>query len=80
MKENVVLTLARSDAGQILDALNIRLESWQCTERYLLTGCVEDDYMINECSGPEEAGNMISSYEKIINSIAGQLDSSRTPH
>jgi hypothetical protein len=74
---NVSVTLPRNPFGQILDALHVRLESWEYTEQYLLNGAIDCDRTIEECSGAEEAREMISCYEKIIAAMAPQLRSSQ---
>jgi len=70
----VTVTLSRNQFGQILDALCCRLESWQETERYFLTGRTDSDSVINECGDAEEARNMIAVYEEILASMEEQLN------
>ena len=74
LNASVTVTLSRNDFGQILDALYCRLESWQETERYFLTGRTESDGVINDCRDAEEARSIVSVYEGIIASMEKQLD------
>ena len=74
MDENIVLTLPALAVGQILDALYIRLETWEYTEEYLNTGYVHEPYCIEECSNADEARRIADYYKNIIESIEKQAD------
>jgi len=74
MDENIVLTLPALAVGQILDALYIRLETWEYTEEYLNTGYVHEPYCIEECSNADEARRIADYYKDIIESIEKQAD------
>ena len=74
MDENIVLTLPALAVGQILDALYIRMETWEYTEEYLNTGYVHEPYCIEECSNADEARRIADYYKDIIESIEKQAD------
>jgi hypothetical protein len=74
MEKNITLTLPTLMVGQILDALYIRLDSWEYTEEYLNTGHVHEPYLIEECSNPDEAHQIADYYKDIIESIEKQAD------
>lgn len=74
MEKNITLTLPSLMVGQILDALYIRLDSWEYTEEYLNTGHVHESYLIEECSNPDEAHQIADYYKEIIKSIEKQAD------
>lgn len=74
MEKNITLTLPSLMVGQILDALYMRLETWEYTEEYLNTGYVREPYCIEECSNPDEARQIADYYKEIIKSIEKQAD------
>ena len=74
MDKNITLTLPSLMIGQILDALYMRLESWEYTEEYLNTGHAREPYCIEECSNPDEAHQIADYYKEIIESIEKQAD------
>lgn len=74
MEKNITLALPSLMVGQILDALYIRLDSWEYTEEYLNTGHVHEPYLIEECSNPDEAHQIADYYKDIIESIEKQAD------
>ena len=74
MDKNITLTLPSLMIGQILDALYMRLESWEYTEEYLNTGYVHEPYCIEECSNTDEAHQIADYYKEIIESIEKQAD------
>jgi len=65
------IRLKRIEIGQILDALEIRLETWENTVRYARGEFVED--IIEEHSSIEEAEKIASFYRTIIGNINEQL-------
>ena len=72
MSENIKLNLPALAVGQILDALYLRLETWEYTEEYLNTGLVREPYFIEECSDADEAHKIADYYKEIIESIEQQ--------
>ncbi|NQT03513.1 MAG: hypothetical protein HQ580_15910 [Planctomycetes bacterium] len=74
MDKNITLTLPSLMVGQILDALYMRLETWEYTEEYLNTGHVHEPYLIEECSNAYEARQIADYYKEIIKSIEKQAD------
>jgi hypothetical protein len=74
MAKNITLTMPSLMVGQILDALYMRMESWEYTEEYLNTGHAREPYCIEECSNPDEARQIADYYKEIIKSIEEQAD------
>ncbi len=74
MDKNITMTLPSLMVGQILDALYMRLETWEYTEEYLNTGNVREPYLFEECSNPDEARQIADYYKEIIKSIEKQAD------
>lgn len=74
MDKNITLTLPSLMVGQILDALYMRLETWEYTEEYLNTGHAHEPYCIEECSNPYEAHQIADYYKEIIKSIEKQAN------
>jgi hypothetical protein len=72
MNETVNLSLPALDVGQILDALQIRMEAWSYTADYLKTGRITESYPIEECSDVDEAQRLADYYASIIKSIEEQ--------
>jgi hypothetical protein len=72
---NYQITLDDLEVGQILDALEIRAESWKQTAEYLRTHEMPagEFYAVEECSKPEEADAIASRYRSIIAKIRGQI-------
>lgn len=74
MEKNITLTLPSLMVGQILDAIYIRLDSWEYTEEYLNTGHVHEPYLIEECLNPDEAHQIADYYKEVIKSIEEQAN------
>ena len=72
MNETINLSLPALDVGQILDALQIRMEKWAYTAEYLKTGHISKPYCIEECSSADEAQRLADCYGSIIRSIEEQ--------
>ena len=72
MNETINLSLPALDVGQILDALNIRMEKWAYTADHLRTGRIAESYPIEECSDSDEAQRLADCYASIIRSIEEQ--------
>ena len=60
--------------GQLLDGLHARAESWERTAEYLRSGYVDGDYVVEECSKPEEADSIAAHYRSIISKIEAQRE------
>lgn len=66
------------DLGQLLDGLQMRAESWERTAEYLRSGYIAgDDFVIEECSKPEEADGIAEHYRSIIRKIRSQMETQR---
>jgi len=76
MAKTYQVTLDSLDLDQILDALDLRAESWERTAEYLRTGSMPDCefFIVEECSKPEEADGIAAHYRSIINSIRQQME------
>jgi hypothetical protein len=72
MTKEVTLTLNRNDAGQILDGLITRRDSWRNTQRFLETGEAAGD-PIEDCSDSDEAAAIATHYDTIIATLSAQL-------
>jgi len=72
MNKTVNLNLPAHDVGQILDALQIRMEAWAYTADYLKTGRITESYPVEECSDADEAQRLVDYYAIIIKSIEEQ--------
>jgi hypothetical protein len=73
MNREVMIILPSDAVIQILDGLEQRLEAWKRTEKYLKTGHIEEDCLIEECSDPEEANSIACFYTEIIELIRKQF-------
>ena len=62
------------DLGQLLDGIELRAESWERTAEYLRSGYVDGDYIVEECSKPEEADGIAAHYRSLIRSIRQQME------
>jgi hypothetical protein len=74
MPKRFTLQLAATDVFQLLDGLEMRAESWERTAEYLRSGYVEGDYLVEECSKPEEADGIAAHYREVIASIRQQVE------
>jgi hypothetical protein len=77
MRKNYTIQLDSLDLGQLLDGLELRAASWQRTAEYLRSGHVEGDFIVEECSKPEEAEDIAAHYRTIIPSIRQQMEAQR---
>ena|SRR5215472_7108519 len=75
MARTYQISLDDFDLGQILDALEIRAESWERTAEYLRTEQMPADefFVIEDCSKPEEADGIAQRYPAIISNIEHQI-------
>jgi len=69
----VTLKLPRLMVGQIIDGLRERQKIWLYTAEFMDTGETEEPCIIEECSNADEAKNIASYYEEIINCIEKQI-------
>lgn len=67
----ISITLNRNDWGQIIDGLEVRLESWEATARYLEGE--EVNQIIEECHDAAEARSVAATYERLIEDLNSQL-------
>jgi hypothetical protein len=70
---NIHIALDTVDLWQILDALEIRAEAYEETERFLTTGEFSDDVITQDCQHPKGANQIASHYRSIIATIRQQL-------
>ncbi len=65
------------DLGQLLNGLEIRAGSWGSNARYLRAGDMSNAelFMIEECSGEDEAEGMAATYGGIIGKLVSLRDS-----
>ena len=68
------IELDELDLGQLLDGLEMRAESWERTAEYLRSGYIDGDYLVEECSKPEEADDIAEHYRSIIRKIQSQME------
>lgn len=68
------IELDELDLGQLLDGLEMRAESWERTAEYLRSGLVDGDYLVEECSKPEEADGIAKHYRSLIRTIRKQME------
>jgi hypothetical protein len=74
MPKRFTLQLDSRDVFQLLDGLELRAESWERTAEYLRSGYVNGDYLVEECSKPEEADDIAAHYRAMIASIRKQVE------
>ena len=76
MRKSYTIELDSLDLGQLLDGLDIRAEAWEKTASYLRTGTVPDDefFIVEECSKPQEAGDIAKHYRSIADKIRQQME------
>lgn len=68
--------LGELDLGQLLEGLEIRAEAWEKTAEYFRAEGMPDDefFLIEECSGLDEAEEIASHYRTIISTIQRQME------
>lgn len=76
MTKNYRIELDEHDLGQILDGLEVRVESWRRTAEYLRAGDSSEGelFPIEEYRDEDEASWLASRYETIIKSIQSQIE------
>ena len=52
----------------------MRAESWERTAEYLRSSFIDGDYIVEECSKPEEADGIAAHYRSLIRSIRQQME------
>jgi hypothetical protein len=77
MRKNYTIKLDSLDLGQLLDGLDVRAESWERTAEYLRSGYIEGDFIVEECSKPEEADDIAAHYRKLVANIRQQMEAQR---
>lgn len=77
MKKTFRFELCELDLGQLLDGLESRAEAWEKTAEYFRAEGMPDDefFLIEECSGLDEAEEIASHYRSIISTIRKQTES-----
>jgi len=76
MRKSYTIQLDSRDLGQLLDGLELRAESWKRTAEYLRTEKMPDGefFIVEECSKPEEADDIVAHYRAIIAKIRQQIE------
>jgi hypothetical protein len=77
MSKTYLLRLEENDLGQILDGLEVRAESWERTAEYLRLGYLNGDYLVEECSKPEEADGIATHYRRLLHTIREQMEAQK---
>lgn len=77
-EKEVLFRLSRHDAGQIIDGLSVCLGNWQKTLNWYDGKLENPDFFILECSGRDEAANMVEIYEDLLESLGQQMKACRT--
>lgn len=70
--DTVNLTMSQNEVGQLIEGIEVLIEQWESTERFLVTGIPEEDACIREAHRPEEAAAIASDYRKIVTRIREQ--------
>lgn len=74
MGKQYLIRLDEHDLGQLLDGLQVRVESWRNTECYLESGVASaGGFICEECNDSYEARRIAEHYERIIENITIQL-------
>lgn len=78
MEKTYRIELGELDLGQLLDGLESRAEAWEKTAEYFrLDGMPDDEFfIIEECSGLDEAVAIAGHYRSIISKVRRQMDRS----
>jgi len=60
----------------LLDGLEMRAKAWEKTANFLRTGgvSVDDPFIVEECSKPEEADGIAEHYRSIVRTIRQQME------
>ena len=74
MPKHFILQLEATDVFQLLDGMELRAESWERTAASLRSGYVDGDFLVEECSKPEEADDIAAHYRGMIASIRKQVE------
>lgn len=74
MRKSYTIQLDSLDLGQLLDGLELRAESWERTAEYLRSGYVAGDFIVEECSKPEEADDIAEHYRTIVAKIRQEVE------
>ena len=69
----VTLQLPRAHVGQILDALDARVEAWRHTQHYFEHGDTKEAVTVEDCTDAEEAASIAEFYHEIINTLREHL-------
>ncbi|GBE38690.1 MAG TPA: hypothetical protein ENH35_03145 [Candidatus Moranbacteria bacterium] len=70
------LKLCSTDVFQIIDALNLRADTYQQNARFLSNECeVNENIAFEDCSDPFEAKEIAKHYRDIAESIENQISS-----
>ena len=75
------IELDEDDLGQLLDGLEIRVESWRRTAEFLRTEEIPEgeSFIIEECSDHEEADGLAARYEAISKTFKARWRCSLEP-
>ena len=74
MSKTYLIRLEENDLGQLLEGLDVRAEAWERTADYLRSGYIDGDYVVEECSKPEEADGIATHYRRLLRTIREQME------
>ena len=77
MRKTYRIELDELDLGQLLEGLAVRAEAWERTAEYLRSGYIEGDFVIEECSKPEEADGIATHYRRLLHTIREQMEAQK---
>jgi hypothetical protein len=69
----VCCTLKRTDIWLLLDGAEIRAESWEATAKYLRTGKIPMDTLLEDCDDKHEAAGIARRYRRIFRQVNKQI-------
>lgn len=75
MGKTYTIRLEANDLGQLLEGLQSRAKAWRNTAEYMESGySSRDDFIIEECTGNEEARAVAHHYDRVIATIEMQIN------
>lgn len=70
---NVTIVLDEDDLGQVLDGLDVLIEQWEATAKYLTSGELREDVCIRESHSAHEAESIAVAYSRIASILREQM-------
>lgn len=74
LSKTYLIRLEENDLAQLLDGLEARAEAWEKTAKYHRTGESPADFIVEECTGADEAEKIAANYRSIISKIREQRE------